>query len=56
MKTQKMGSNLKADFQLANAEWTVSQWIRWCLRNNVGIVIEDGKVTGYEEKPITVKM
>ena len=56
MKEQKMRGSLKADFQLANAQWTVGHWQKWCIRNNVGLVIEDGKVTGYEEKPKTVKM
>ena len=51
MKEEKLSGVLGLDLELANLQWTVSQWQKWCLRNNVGIILEGGKVTGWEDKP-----
>lgn len=55
MREEKLRGIEKAELQLMNAQLTVNEWVRYCLRNNVGLIIEDGKVTGLETKPITYK-
>lgn len=51
MKTEKIRGNQKADLDLANIQWTVARWQKWALENNVGVILEDGKVTGWESEP-----
>lgn len=48
MREEKIKGVLKLDQELANVQWTVTKWIRWCVRNNAGLIIEDGKVTGWD--------
>lgn len=55
MREQKLRGIEKAELQLMNAQMTVLQWLKYCVRNNVGLIIEDGKVTGLETKPKTYK-
>lgn len=47
MREEKLTGMMSLDLELANTQWTTNEWIRWCLRNNAGIIVEDGKVTGY---------
>lgn len=51
MRTEQLRGIQKADLELANIQWTVSQWQKWCLNNNAGLILEDGKVTGWETEP-----
>ena len=51
MKTEKIRGNQKADLDLANIQWTVARWQKWALENHVGVILEDGKVTGWESEP-----
>ena len=55
MREKELETGQKLDLQLANTIWTTNEWIRFCVRNNVGITIEDGKVTGFESNPIKYK-
>ena len=50
MREEKLTGVMSLDLELANTQWTTNDWIRWCLRNNVGIIIEDGKVTGWDHR------
>jgi len=51
MKTEKLRGEQKLDLEQANIQWTVNRWDKWRLRNHVGLILEDGKVTGWEDKP-----
>jgi len=51
MKTEKIRGSQAMDLKIANVLWTVTEWQNWADRNHVGLILEDGKVTGYEEKP-----
>ena len=51
MKEEKLSGVLGLDLELANVQWTTNEWIRWCVRNNVGVILEDGRVTGWEDRP-----
>ena len=51
MKQEKLTRGQKADVMLNNTIWTVNDWIKFCLRENVGLIIEDGKVTGLVTNP-----
>lgn len=42
----------KAELQMMNNTMTINEWTRYCLRNKVELVIEDGKVVGLVTKPI----
>ena len=48
MREEKIQGVQELDLHLANTIWTVGQWIKWCLRNDVGVILEDGKVTGWD--------
>lgn len=48
MREEKIKGVQELDLHLANTVWTVSKWIKWTLRNGVGVIIEDGKVTGWD--------
>ena len=48
MREEKLKGVQALDLHLANTIWPVSRWIRWCLQNDVGVIIEDGKVTGWD--------
>lgn len=50
MKEERLKGVQKLDLDLANTIWTTNEWIKWCLHNNVGIIIEDGRVTGWDHK------
>ena len=50
MKEEKLKGVQSLDLELANMQWTTAAWQRWCIRNNVGIIIEDGRVTGWDHK------
>ena len=50
MKEEKIKGVLCMDLELASLQWPVSRWQKWCLNNNVGIIIEDGKITGWDHK------
>ena len=45
----------KAELQMMNNTMTVLQWLKYCIRNKVGLIIEDGKVVGLETKPVTYR-
>ena len=51
MKEVKLGTREKLDLELNNRAWTVSKWEKFSQSNDVGIIIEGGKVTGYEPNP-----
>ena len=51
MKSETIRGNQYMDLELANIQWSTTQWQAWCARNNVGVILEDGRVTGWEEKP-----
>lgn len=55
MRTETIKQGVKLDMELAWHQWTVSEWIRFCVRNNLGIIIEDGRVVGYETRPATIR-
>jgi len=55
MRTEQIKQGVKLDMELWWRNWTVSEWIRFCVRNNIGIIIEDGKIVGYESRPVTVR-
>lgn len=48
MKNEKIRGLQALDLSLANVQWTFSKWLKWCIRNNAGLIIEDGKVTGWD--------
>ena len=50
---EKLRGYLAMDLELANVTWTVDKWIKWTLNNNCGLVLEDGRVVGWETKPTT---
>ena len=51
MKTEKIRGNQAMDLEIANITWTVGEWQKWALRNNVGLILEDGRVVGWDEEP-----
>lgn len=51
MQTEKIRGEMKLNLELANKIWTVNQWIQWAVRNRVGLIIEDGHVVGWENRP-----
>ena len=51
MKEEKLKGAIGMDLELANVQWSTNEWIRWSIRNNVGLILEDGRVTGWEDKP-----
>ena len=51
MQTEKIRGEQKLDLELANRTWTVNDWIRWSVRNRVGLIIEGGQVVGWEQRP-----
>lgn len=52
MYEEKLRGEEKLDMERREIEWTVNRWDKWRLRNRVGLVIEDGHVTGYEPKEV----
>ena len=54
MREVKMTGVMKLDMELANLKWRTARWQKWCLRNNCGLIIEDGRVKGYEPRPKAV--
>ena len=48
MREEKLKGAQPLDLELANTNWRTARWQRWCLRNHVGIIIEDGRVTGWD--------
>lgn len=50
---EKIRGSLAMDLELANVTWTVAKWIKWTLNQNAGLIIEDGRVVGFETKPTT---
>ena len=53
MKSESIRGNQAMDLELANVQWSTTQWQLWCAKNNVGVILEDGRVTGWEERPKT---
>ena len=51
MKENKLKGVQKLDLEMANLQWSTNQWQMWTIKNNVGLILEDGRVTGWEEKP-----
>lgn len=51
MKEEKIRGSIAMDLELANTVWTVGKWIKWTLNNNVGLILEDGRVNGWEARP-----
>ena len=47
MKTKEIRGQQALDLELANVQWGIDKWERWSLKNNAGLIIEDGKVTGW---------
>lgn len=52
MREEKLKGEQVLEMEQDNIQWTVNQWDRWRLRNNCHLIIEDGKVVGYEENPV----
>ena len=50
---EKLRGEAALELKLMNATWTVDQWIKWTLDNNCGLILNDGRVVGFETKPIT---
>lgn len=48
MREEKIKGVQELDLHLANTIWTVTQWMNWAWKNNVGVILEDGKVTGWD--------
>lgn len=48
MRTEKLKGVQKLDLELANNQWSTARWQKWCIQNQVGVIIEDGKVSGWE--------
>lgn len=48
MRNEKLKGVQALDLELANIQWTTTQWEAWAAKNQVGIIIEDGKVTGWD--------
>ena len=51
MKNNQLKGVQKLDLEIANVQWNVNKWQMWAIRNNVGLILEDGRVTGWEVKP-----
>lgn len=51
MNTQKLRGSAKMDLQIRNTQWSVTEWQNWCDKHNMSLILEDGKVVGYESKP-----
>ena len=51
MRTEKLKGVQTLDLELANIQWTTTKWESWCANNQVGLIIEDGRVTGWEDRP-----
>lgn len=51
MNTQKLRGSAKMDLQIRNTQWSVTEWQNWCDKHNMSLILEDGKVAGYESKP-----
>ena len=56
MQTEKIRGEQKLDLELANKIWTVNEWIRWAIRNRKGLILEGGKVVGWEDRPQRYKI
>lgn len=52
MDKEKLRGEQKLELEQANMEWSVNTWDKWRLRNKVGLILEDGKVTGWDSAPI----
>lgn len=52
MREEKLRGEQVLEMEQDNIQWTVNQWDRWRLRNNCRLILEDGKVVGYEENPV----
>ena len=50
MREEKIKGVKRLDLDLANTLWSVTKWQNWTWRNNVGIIIEDGRVTGWDHE------
>lgn len=50
MREEKLKGVQPLDIELANLQWTTAKWQKWCLQNNVGVIIEDGRITGWDVK------
>ncbi len=50
MREEKLKGVQTLDLELANLQWTTTKWEAWAGKNQVGIIIEDGKVTGWDVK------
>ena len=36
------------NLQLANVQWSIEDWKKWCKKEGAGLHIEDGEVKGYD--------
>jgi len=48
MKREEIRGVQLLNLQLANVQWTISEWKEWCKKHNAGLHIEDGRVEGYD--------
>ena len=51
MKSYKIKGNEKMDFDIRNTTWTWEDWDKWAVQRRCGLILEDGKVKGYDTEP-----
>ena len=52
MKTHKLRGNAEMELKLRNMQWDLDAWENWCDKHDMSLIIEDGKVKGYESRPV----
>lgn len=48
MKSEQIRGIQLLNLQLANVQWSIEDWKKWCKKEGAGLHIEDGEVKGYD--------
>lgn len=56
MRTERLKKGQKADIDLHNIQWTLTEWQNFCDKWQCGLIIEGGKVVGFITEPIEYRV
>ena len=56
MRKEQLNKGQRADIVLNNLQWSIAQWEDFCHKNNCGLIIEKGKVTGFITNPVEYRV
>jgi hypothetical protein len=52
MKKEVIKGSQLLDLQLADTQWSIGRWEKWCRENNAGLHIEGGHVNGWDVEAV----